>query len=183
MPAGVVAMVSVLVAGFGIRHAGNRWAWIACCSIPGITGAALMSFLPHHDKVGTLVGIWLVSAITATLPMIYHLATANVSGYTKRAFVTAMVTGSFSIGNIIGPQTFQARDAPDYRPAKISVLATQAGDALVICLLALYYVWENRRRDAAAKNDNGGNTVDIHDDVEAWAGLTDKNNANFRYVI
>jgi hypothetical protein len=36
---------------------------------------------------------------------------ANFGGATKRAFGAAIVTGSFSIGNIIGPQTFQARDA------------------------------------------------------------------------
>ncbi|KAJ4344942.1 hypothetical protein N0V95_006097, partial [Ascochyta clinopodiicola] len=48
-------------------------------------------------------------------------------GATKRAFAAAVVSGSFSIGNLIGPQTFRARDAPAYRPAKLAVMGTQAG--------------------------------------------------------
>lgn len=41
----------------------------------------------------------------------------------------ALVSGSFSVGSIIRPQTFQTRDAPGYTPAKITVLATQAAAA------------------------------------------------------
>lgn len=41
----------------------------------------------------------------------------------------SLVSGSFSVGNGIGLQTFQARDAPRYIPAKITDLATQAAAA------------------------------------------------------
>lgn len=47
----------------------------------------------------------------------------------------ALVSGTFSVGNIIRPQTFQARDAPGYIPAKITVLATQAAAAEVAAVL------------------------------------------------
>jgi hypothetical protein len=64
-----------------------------------------------------------------------------VSGYTKRAFAGSCIAVSYSIGNIIGPQSFQARDAPEYTLAKIVVLGTQAGCVVVMCVLATYYVW------------------------------------------
>jgi hypothetical protein len=58
------------------------------------------------------------------------------------------MAGSFSIGRIIGPQTYQTMDAPEYRPAKITVVATQVSGAFIAYLLFCYYVWANCRKDA-----------------------------------
>lgn len=101
---------------------------------------------------------------------------ANFGGATKRAFATAIISGSFSLGNIIGPQTFQARDAPEYRPAKLAVMGTQAGCALTTFLLFLYYVWENKRRGELKENE------EQYLDPEVWATQTDRENKSFRYT-
>ncbi|KAJ5489542.1 hypothetical protein N7539_004432 [Penicillium diatomitis] len=146
-PGGIVSIFFTLLVGFGIRRTSHRWAWNVLCTIPGIAGGALMSFLPKDNKAGVLIGIYLVNAIVATLPILYQWTMANCAGHTKRAFASALVAGSFSVGNIIGPQTFQARDAPEYKPAKIAVLATQAAAAVLSVVLFVYYLWENRRRD------------------------------------
>jgi H+/gluconate symporter-like permease len=136
-----------------------------------------MSFIPKSNKAGVLIGIYFVNAIVATLPILYQWTMANCAGHTKRAFASALVAGSFSVGNIIGPQTFQARDAPGYRPAKIIVLATQAAAAVVTVILFLYYRWENRRRD-----QRQGPVNEALVDELKWAGLTDKENPCFRYA-
>ena len=89
------------------------------------------------------------------------------------------MSGSFSIGNIIGPQTFQAKDAPDYRPAKLAVMGTQAGCAVVTVTLYCYYRWENTRRDESkgvSKEDESAYMA-----PEIWSTLTDKENRRFRY--
>jgi H+/gluconate symporter-like permease len=104
---------------------------------------------------------------------------ANVAGATKRAFAIALVSASFSVGNIIGPQTFQAKDAPDYRPAKLALLITQAAALVVTVLLFLYYVWANRARDRRAK---GAQTEDEYLEPESWKRMTDRENPTFRYV-
>ena len=80
------------------------------------------------------------------------------------------------MGNIIGPQTFQAKDAPDFLPAKITVLATQTAAALMTALLALYYVMANRGKEKAV-----GGEVE-QDERRLWKDLTDKENKAFRYV-
>ncbi|KAL9119074.1 MAG: hypothetical protein Q9187_004371 [Circinaria calcarea] len=186
MPSGIVSIFFTLLVGFGIRHTSYRWAWIAMCSVPGIIGGGLMSFLPVKNTAGLLIGIYLVNAIVAPLPIIYHWTAANCAGQSKRAFASATVAGSFSIGNIIGPQTFQARDAPNYHPAKIAVLATQAAAAVMTFVLYLYYVYENRRRDARIAKRSVGNTqqppTEVTTEAEAWGGKTDKQNMRFRYV-
>ncbi|KAF7178940.1 hypothetical protein CNMCM7691_007764 [Aspergillus felis] len=177
MPSGIISIFFTLLVGFGIRRFSHRWAWLIASTLPGILGGGLLSFLPKHNKAGVLIGIYLVNAVVATLPILYQWTAANCAGHTKRAFASALVAGSFSVGNIIGPQTFQARDAPEYRPAKIAVLATQAAGAVLSFVLFLYYVWENKRRDRAAE----GQEDQAQDDTK-WAGLTDRENKTFRYV-
>jgi hypothetical protein len=88
-----------------------------------------------------------------------------------------VVSGSFSIGNIIGPQTFQARDAPEYRPAKLSVVGTQAGCVLTTFLLFVHYRWQNKKRQAAVDSE----TEEAFMSPEVWARMTDKENKRFRY--
>ncbi|KAJ5587984.1 uncharacterized protein N7459_003749 [Penicillium hispanicum] len=176
-PSGLVSIFFTLLVGFGIRQTSHRWAWNVLCTIPGIIGGGLMSFLPKTNTAGVLIGIYLVNAIVATLPILYQWTMANCAGHTKRAFASALVAGSFSVGNIIGPQTFQARDAPEYQPAKIAVLATQAGAAVLSVVLFLYYLWENRRRDQTR-----GSVTESMIDETKWAGLTDKENPHFRYA-
>ncbi|KAJ5952343.1 uncharacterized protein N7479_010756 [Penicillium vulpinum] len=176
-PSGVIGIFFTLLVGFGIRKTSNRWAWIVLCTIPGIIGGGLLSFLPQSNKAGVLIGIYLVNAIVATLPIIYQWTMANCAGHTKRAFASALVAGSFSVGNIIGPQTFQTHDAPGYQPAKIAVLATQAAAAVLSVMLLLYYKWQNSYRDQTK-----GRVDESRANETRWAGLTDKQNPSFRYV-
>lgn len=182
MPSGLVSITATLTVGIGVRHmqGGQRWLWIVLCCIPGIIGGGLMSFLPSRppnaNKAGLLAGICMINAIVATLAVILQWAASNIAGYTKRTFSIALIAGAFSIGNIIGPQTFQAADAPQYLPAKIAVLATQGACALTTIVLFLYYRRANHQRDKAASRESTTDTVVTRD------GLTDKENPNFRYV-
>ncbi|KAH7155982.1 major facilitator superfamily domain-containing protein [Dactylonectria macrodidyma] len=177
MPSGVVSIFFTLSVGYGIRTTSNRWAWIIACIIPAIIGGALMSFLDSSNKSGVLAGIYLVNAVVAPLTIFYNWTAANFGGATKRAFAAAVVSGSFSLGNIIGPQTFQARDAPDFRPAKLAVMGTQAGCALTTFTLFCYYIWANKRR-----NDRSKEMEDAYLSPEVWSTMTDKENKFFRYT-
>ena len=140
-----------------------------------------MSFLPSSNRAGLLAGIYMVNAITATLVVIFQWTASNVAGHTKRSASMALIAGSFSVGNIIGPQTFQAKDAPQYIPAKIIVLATQGGGALFALILFLYYVWANKRKISGSGNVEEAVAAE-NDEDEKWENLTDRQNRLFRYV-
>lgn len=181
MPSGLVSIAASLSVGYGVRRTGNRWAWLAVCCIPGMIGGGLMSFMPKSNRAALLIGIYLVNAITGTLTVIYQWTMSNVAGHTKRTIAAALIAGSFSIGNIIGPQTFQAKDAPDYRPAKIAVMSTQAGGAFVSIVLFGYYVWANKQRESR-KVTEVVSSSSSEDEQTLWENMTDKENPNFRYV-
>ena len=137
-----------------------------------------MSFLPQNNQAGLLAGIYTVNFIVPTVMIAYQFAAANTSGRTKRAFSTTLMAFSFGVGNIIGPQTFRAQDAPRYLPAKITVLVTQSAGAVLSVVLFGYYKWSNSHREqrrSAARDDLGSLVDDLCD-------VTDRKNAAFSYV-
>ncbi|KAK6523217.1 hypothetical protein TWF694_006109 [Orbilia ellipsospora] len=182
MPSGIVSIFAAIISGVIVGKSSTRSFWIAGLCVPGIVGGALMSFLPARQKAGNLIGIYLVNAITAALILLYSWVAANVAGYTKRIAASVMISGSFSIGNIVGPQTFQAKDAPGYFPAKVTVLVTQAAAAIVALLLRGYYDYQNRYRDQIERENASEDKSDTLSHVE-WMNLTDRENITFRYVL
>lgn len=65
-------------------------------------------------------------------------------------FANALVSGALAAGSIIGPQTFRAKDAPQYIPAKIIGLASQSAAILIAVMARLYYGYQNTRKEKAA---------------------------------
>jgi hypothetical protein len=137
-----------------------------------------MSFLPNANKPGLLAGIFLINFFPGSMTVFWNWAPANIAGATKRAFVTAMIAALSATGSAIGPQAFQAKDAPDYRPAKIMALSVMAASAVLTFLLFLYYVWQNKSRSKVGDKE----TRDAFMNPEVWARMTDRENKAFRYV-
>lgn len=92
--------------------------------------------------------------------------------------MNALLLIMFCIGNIIGPLTFTERSAPDYIPAKITILVVcAAAIALTVCLQC-YYVWENKRRAKLLEGRRGSHVQDVE-----FADVTDRRNVEFRYQL
>lgn len=86
-----------------------------------------------------------------------------------------MVAASFAIANIIGPQTFQAHDAPQYIPAKITVLVAAVLTAATAIVLRLLLGYRNKTRKESP--------VETGEEVEAMlSDMTDGENKSFRYI-
>lgn len=176
IPSGGVAIVSILIATNLAAHFDQRGINVITLLIPGIIGGCLMAFLPADNKAGKLIGNYLTNCIGASLPLLYSWTGANFAGHTKKVTMNAILLMSFCVGNIIGPLTFQAKDAPDYLPAKIAIIVTCAFAGVMAFVLRMYYVWENKRRDRIA------GIVEHKEDVE-FLDLTDRENKEFRYRL
>lgn len=74
-----------------------------------------------------------------------------------------------------------SQDAPQYTPAKITVLATQAAAAFISFVLFFYYVWANKRKGSLSVIAESG-SVDRQTEEHLWEDQTDKQNPTFRYV-
>ncbi len=112
-----------------------------------ILGMLLIACLDNSHNTGRLVGYYLTQASPTPFVALLSLISTNIAGWTKKTTVAAMYFIGYCVGNIIGPQVFQAKDAPQYRPAEITIFVCwvlSLGDILFIYLWCRY---QNRRKD------------------------------------
>ncbi|OJI96742.1 hypothetical protein ASPVEDRAFT_58601 [Aspergillus versicolor CBS 583.65] len=145
MPSGVVSIAATMLSTWAIARGYSRWVAIDILLVPTLLGSCLMSFLPGTNQAGCLAGIYLVNTTVAPLALIFAWTGANFKGYTMKVAGSSLVSAAFSIANIIGPLTFQAKDAPEYIPAKITILAVNAGAIVVATSLRIVYGIRNAR--------------------------------------
>lgn len=92
--------------------------------------------------------------------------------------MNAILLMSFCVGNIIGPLTFTDKSAPDYIPAKVTIIVVCSAAIGFALTLELYYIRENRRRDELAREGK----IQHKEDIE-FADVTDRKNLEFRYRL
>lgn len=197
-PSGAVGIVSILVGAYCVRkHWLQRWAVSTIGYTLAFVGAAMLAWAPNHNQGAKLSGIYMISFSLATVAIKYQWVSANVAGHTKRGLSAAMLSGAFSLGQIVAPYAVQQKDAPNYHTGKAVLVATKISAIVIIILLASYYLWENKRRDRLygpaddAVQHDLAHSIDV-DDVpedptpddssETWANLTDRQRKSFRYV-
>ncbi|KAI9370119.1 major facilitator superfamily domain-containing protein [Aspergillus egyptiacus] len=146
-PSGIISIISTMLSTYAIAKGYPRWLAINILLVPTVLGACLMSFLPADNQPGCLVGIYMVNATVAPSALIFAWTGANFKTYTMKISACALVAVAFSIANIIGPQTFQARDAPAYIPAKIAIVAASAAAIVVSTSLRVVYGRRNSRAE------------------------------------
>ena len=123
-----------------------------------------------------MVGLYLAYVYWAPYVCGLAMFQANTAGHSKKTTVNAMDYVAYAVGNIIGPQTFIADQAPKYTGAVISMLLCYAVCIVLAIAYGVVCRWENQQRDKAAIE----NEVDEH--AADFLDLTDKQNASFRYT-
>ena len=189
MPGGMIGIVTTLLGAWVVRyHILSRWTISVMGYCLSLTGACLVAFAPHKNRGAQLAGIYMVSFSLFTVGIKYQWTAANVAGHTKRSLATALMSGAFAIGNICAPYAVQQKEAPRYQIGKDVLVATKAGAIFMLCLLGLYYVWSNKRRDRIYGRPGVGSMdsnapVVPDDNSETWENLTDMERKSFRYVL
>lgn len=181
MPSGAVTIVGTALSTYAILYNFPRWLGIVLLLIPSMLGAGLMSFA--KSRAAALAGVYMVNFDIAPLALIFSMIGANVQGYTKKVFVTSLISFANACACIVGPQTFRPEDAPQYIPAKIVVFCVTGTGIVIATLLRVLYGARNRRTakawksalDAVARGEVQAAEV-LEEDV------TDMKNPKFVYV-
>lgn len=184
IPSGAIAIVSVMAATLYAGRSNQRaWPLVFLLALTFL-GGCLVAFLPDHSRAGKLAGNYLTNCIYASPAMLYAWVAANYAGHTKKVTMNAVVLMAFCAGNIVGPLTFRKDDAPDYLPAKVTIVVTLAVAIALVLVLRVGYAWENRRRDrlyAAGGEGGGGGVVGVERrENQEFLDLTDRENLEFR---
>ncbi|ROV93823.1 hypothetical protein VMCG_08817 [Cytospora schulzeri] len=177
VPSGVIACIAILAGTYAAGRYGVRGPiFITYMLLGGVLGGCLMAFTGDDNKGAKLAGNYLTNIIGAGLSLLYSYAGANYAGHTKKVTINAILLMSFCLANIIGPLTFRGKDAPEYLPAKITIVVSTAFSCCTTALLMAYYTYENKRRDKLV----GGTE---HKENSEFLDLTDKQNLEFRYRL
>lgn len=127
----------------------------------------------------SFAAIYIIGTFGSSLSTVYAYNASNTSGHTKKSTVNAMTLVSFSLGNIIGTEIFQPKDAPAYIPGKIAILVLLTAQIGVSLLLRWINVRLNKKKQlslAEEKARHGWTDAEVQRERErhAFADLTDK---------
>ncbi|CAD6888194.1 unnamed protein product [Tilletia controversa] len=144
-----------------------------------IVGAAMVVALPTAEQVSRMAGYCLVFAFPVGLLFIFAWMANSVSGSTKKVTINALVQIAYCTGNAIGPQTFRAKDAPSYTPAKITIMAMFIVCLLCICGVGLvHFTWNKQRKQYLADAEHAEEKTSAAEDLR---DSTDREKPTFRY--
>ncbi|PSR87387.1 major facilitator superfamily transporter allantoate [Coniella lustricola] len=177
-PGGAVEVIALVAAGILGDKFGNRILISSLGLVSATIGMLLITCLSEEYNVGRLIGYYLTQAAAASFAALLSLIATNTAGYTKKTTVAALFLISYCVGNIIGPQVFQAKDAPGYKPAKIVIIVC---DCVALLDLLLIYWWCRRqnRKKSEARAEPGYVKIE----GQEFYDLTDRENPEFVYHL
>ncbi|KAJ8487342.1 hypothetical protein ONZ45_g14372 [Pleurotus djamor] len=187
-PGGLVHTGMTLFCGIWSDRKNERMIPIVFAVVPTIIGAGLLIGFNGTSQKGVLLfGIYLCSSFGSALSTVYAYNASNTSGHTKKSTINALTLTAFSLGNIIGTEIFQPKDAPAYIPGKIAIMSLLGGQLIISFVLRyinLYLNKQKRAKVALLKEQNGWTDADIRRERErhAFMDLTDKQNPYFVYT-
>lgn len=162
--------------------------------MPDILGSILMNALPWGNKIGLLFSLWVAGIGGTGFVLSLGWATAVTAGHTKRITTNAIMLSAYCIGNIVGPQMWQAKYMPRDRVPWIVITICDCINPLLILTLRFHLANENKRRDAEAlppyapevfiyqTTEDGTSMPKLKVD-KAFLDATDRQNRDFRYVL
>lgn len=149
--------------------------------IIAIVGGVMMIAIPKTGKSARFGGYVIVFSYPVASPFLYSWLSSSVSGTTKRIMFNVFLQVGYSVGNLIGPQTYRAEDAPDYVPAKITLIVMFGLAATCLSSIsAFHYVWNRKNGLLGEKGGEQGWSEDDGSDQDL-TDLTDKQRVCFRY--
>lgn len=187
-PGGAVHTMMTLFCGYYSDRKNERMIPIVFAIVPTILGSGLLIGFNGTGQKGVLLfGIYLCSSFGSALSTVYAYNASNTSGHTKKSTINALTLTAFSLGNIIGTEIFQPKDAPDYIPGKIAIMTLLGAQLVISFLLRWINLRLNKKKQAhiaELKARNGWSDDDVQRERErhAFLDMTDRQNPYFVYT-
>lgn len=179
MPCGAVELVGCMgLAYFSQKH--SRLLISLISMIIALICACLLSFA--GNKTARLVGYYVQFVYPVTMICSLSCFSSNTAGHTKKITTNAIYLIGYCVGNLVGPQTFVAKQAPSYTGGKISIVVCDCISLVIICLNYFVYWNRNRIRNKDITVDKAETSVACIENYQ-FADMTDKENPYFRYCL
>jgi ACS family allantoate permease-like MFS transporter len=155
------------------------------CITPTILSGALMIGLDPNgvpqNKAGLLAASFLSGTFGAAFMLLLAWNASNIAGHTKKVTTNALTLVSFAVGNILGAQTFQQKEAPGYISGKITIVTTLGALCVFILVLRFWNDRLNRKNKKALEGMSEEEKRALREKM-AFADQTDRKNLFFVYT-
>lgn len=102
----------------------------------------------QSTRVGLLFAYWLTLSFWGTTVILMSMLARNVAGQTKKSVSTASLFVAWAVGNTIGPQVFQSKDAPRYFTCFSVHMGCYGAIIILLVVLWLHLRNENKKKEA-----------------------------------
>ncbi|KAL3429079.1 major facilitator superfamily domain-containing protein [Aspergillus tetrazonus] len=174
MPIGALAFICVLGSGYIGRKVPNSRLYIVSGAWAMFTVDFSRWQLPSSQRAARIIGFYLINFFSSAWVQCIAMGTSNVAGHTKKATMAAATFMGYSLGNIVGPLTFDANDAPRYDPGF---------RATVICFAICFVLAQVFRALMLAQNKRRNSKYGPPTQEHGLEDLTDRENKSFRYPL
>ncbi|OOQ89533.1 vitamin H transporter [Penicillium brasilianum] len=180
MGSGAAQVVGTILALFVAKWTNRTIAGVLTLILACI-GASMMLGISSSNNSARYGGYVLVYQFPICILFIITFMTAGISGSTKKFAFGCSYQLGYAIGNIMGPQTYRANDAPNYYPAKYTMLGFFIVTAILIGIYGtLHHRW-NRRNEKQGTASMPGHSSAIEN--EEFADRTDFQLRKFHYPV
>ncbi|KAI1262624.1 MFS general substrate transporter [Xylariaceae sp. FL1019] len=187
IPRNVISVVYFIIIGIICSKWKNlRMYFMMFSVVPPFIGFIILSLLPNDSHYRWIKWGGYVMTVTATIGLFlgWTLIPSNVAGRTKRTLTSSFTFVGYCVGNIVGSQIFNYKDAPRYIPGTTGCAVSYGLEFLVLVTWRFTLVLRNRRRDRLLR----GQGLAEEDRVSKAKVLgeedkTDFENIYFRYTM
>lgn len=179
MPSGAVEFVGCIAFAASHKYFSHRLAVSFAAMSVTLVASCMLAFAgPKQVRLG---GYYLLNVYPTTFICALSCFASNTAGHTKKITTNAIFLIGYCVGNLVGPQTFIAAQAPSYNGGKIAFVVCD-GVSLALIAAIYYNYWrcnKQKDRDLAEMKDTH---LDELENIE-FADMTDKENPHFRYRL
>ncbi|KAI2861242.1 hypothetical protein CBS63078_7960 [Aspergillus niger] len=182
MAPGACAAIGTVLATVVIKCTNRTFGGIFVM-ILGCVGVIMMLTIPEEANAARYGGYILTMQYPNAILVVLAFITAGVGGSTKKVAFGASYQLGYAVGNICGPQTFRANEAPNYYTAKFTMLAFLVFTAILLASIGILHRHWNYKRDRQDALDAQRQIVRERVVNEEFADLTDFQLRSFRYPL
>lgn len=176
-PQGAVEFICLPIAAYIIQK--FNLSRLFCTAIVITISVAFACMLAFSNSTSVkLAGYYLLGFMQIGPIGCFSYFASNIPGHTKKITITVVYLIGYSVGSLIGPQTWTG--APHYVPAKITIVVCLAVAATCIYSIFFLCLLDNWKRDK--KMEESPNIEVPRENIE-FGDMTDKENIFFRFTL
>ncbi|WVW79035.1 hypothetical protein I302_100998 [Kwoniella bestiolae CBS 10118] len=148
IPTGAIGITALLISIYVTNRIKMRWPVIAVIVLFPIAGALSLTQVNHKKTGGLMASYYVAYLFSAIQPLLISWCNLNAAGTTKRVVTTATMFGALTIGNVIGPQVYLAREAPYYHTGLYVDIACWCVEFILVVSMGFHLRRLNRKQEA-----------------------------------